>query len=113
MYTKNKLGVSSTTLIVTLGDCKLICNTMPIGVPGLDVSDAEAVANAERLVKCWNNHDALLDVAKAQVARITGGSKYPDFFMEDEAQLLKQAQAAISAATNHCPHQYLCLLTIV
>ena len=63
-HTKGKLVVSSSFLVVTEETCRIVANTQPIGVEGITTTFAEGKANAERIIKCWNSHDTLLDACE-------------------------------------------------
>ena len=58
-HTPGKLMMSSSFLLVT-NEAVVVANTQPIDVGGITTTYDEGEANAERLIKCWNSHDALV-----------------------------------------------------
>ena len=62
-HTNTEWKVSSGTLIVT-DEARIIANTTPIAVEGLELPYKEARANAKRICQCVNNFDALLEACK-------------------------------------------------
>jgi len=92
-HTKGKLVVSSSFLVVTEETCRIVANTQPIGVEGITTTFAEGKANAERIIKCWNSHDALLDACK-ELLQMTGMG----YNEQDDPDRVERAKAAMAEA---------------
>ncbi len=96
-HTKGELLVSSSTILVTK-ECKIIARTEPLGIGDLDVGIEEAMANAERLKLCWNNHDELLtalrDIVQYDEARRKMASQDPGII--PKSVVCKIAEVAIA-----------------
>lgn len=73
------------------------CNS-PLGQHHRINGYEEAKANAERIVRCWNSHDELFDIAKSMLPMYELIAKYmPQYYSAVEHENIK---AAIKKATN-------------
>ena len=68
------------------------CNTMFI-------SHLVSKANADRIVKCWNNHDRLLEALKAASLSLSTFVE-SNAWEPDDQKAYDQAEAAIKEATE-------------
>lgn len=95
-HAKGKLLISSSFLIVDK-DAMIVANTQPLGVDALDFSYKEAIANTERLVKCWNEHDRLTNaLTKEHLLRLDTETQKADLLAACKASLAWLQDAPMS-----------------
>ncbi len=99
-HTKGKIefGKTSEPILIVGGESKQYIANVRLHQTGGGViaSAMEEIrqANAERLVLCWNSHDALLEACKAMVKDEPFGiTPYFDEAMEKVKQAIAQAEA--------------------
>ncbi len=93
-HTPGKLMMSSSFLLVT-NEAVVVANTQPIDVGGITTTYDEGEANAERLIKCWNSHDALVAACKNMIKQVI---KYTPQLDREKRWEIIQARKAIAEA---------------
>ena len=104
-HTDSKLTVSSGVLICT-EKAEIVANCSPMGVPDLELTYSEAVANAARLALCWNTHDDLVEALNdikngmypIDIVAELGSISVEEFRGKAICWLQERARAALSAA---------------
>lgn len=92
LHTKGELLLSSSFLVCD-EEARIVANCVPMDVPLLSIPPLQAQANAARIVKAWNSHDALVEALHNMIALAE-----PHFSDEPQMLALNIARAALKAA---------------
>ena len=81
-------GTRHFNIVVNMPE-KVICQTNVPGFGGLEPSPREIKANADRICRCVNSHDELLEACKKVVSKLHGTTHCPELFQACKAAIAK------------------------